>query len=82
MVTDQYGQVKLKHGDSEIRFEQEPFALYPGEQLVGGVEKLRIVERDTALKLRALRDFVDVLSTEKEGKQIQSKFLKNSTQTI
>jgi major vault protein len=24
-------QVKLKHGDEEIRFEQDPFPLYPGE---------------------------------------------------
>jgi len=51
------GQVKLRHGDEEIRFEQEPFPLYPGEQLYGKVSPLQVVAPLTALKLRATRDF-------------------------
>lgn len=30
---DQFGQSKLRHGDQEIRFSQDPFPLYPGEVL-------------------------------------------------
>ena len=29
--TDEYGNIRLKHGDEEIRDTKEPFALYPGE---------------------------------------------------
>eukprot|EP01124_Arcella_intermedia_P015065 TRINITY_DN215_c0_g2_i2.p1 TRINITY_DN215_c0_g2~~TRINITY_DN215_c0_g2_i2.p1 ORF type:complete len:831 (+),score=115.35 TRINITY_DN215_c0_g2_i2:63-2555(+) len=61
-VSDVHGQVKLRHGDEEVRFEQEPFPLYPGETLVGKVSPLQVVAPLTALKLRALRDF-------KQGKQ-------------
>jgi major vault protein len=52
-------QVKLKHGDEEIRFEQDPFPLYPGEKLMGKVSPLQVVAPHTALRLKALRDFVD-----------------------
>jgi len=62
VVTDGHGQVKLRHGDEEVRFENEPFPLYPGEQLYGKVSPLQVVAPLTALKLRATRDF-------KEGKQ-------------
>ncbi len=42
------------------RFEQEPFPLYPGEKLVGGkVSPLQVVAPNAALRLRAIRDFVD-----------------------
>lgn len=34
-VQDAYGQYKIKHGDEEIRFSQEPFPLFPGESLKG-----------------------------------------------
>jgi len=54
---DRHGNVKLKHGDEEIRFEQDPFPLYPGEKLVGKVSPLQVVAPDSALRLRALRDF-------------------------
>lgn len=57
VVTEKNGQVKLRHGDEEVRFEQEPFALYPGEQLYGKVSPLQVVAPLTALKLRATRDF-------------------------
>jgi len=59
VVTDEAGQVKIRHGDEEIRFEQEPFVLYPGEKLYGKVSPLQVVATNTALKLRAIRDFVD-----------------------
>jgi len=62
-----FGQVKLRHGDAEIRFEQEPFSLYPGEKIVGGVQPLKIIEIDTALVLRATRNFNDRYAKDKDG---------------
>ncbi len=59
-VSDKFGQVKLHYGDAEIRFEQDPFPLYPGEELSGKVTRLRVVESDQALRLRALRDISEV----------------------
>jgi hypothetical protein len=70
---DNMGQTKLRHGDTEIRFEQnEPFPLFPGEQLVGDMTPLEVVQlvqcandgnvskrANSALKLRANRDFED-----------------------
>jgi len=54
---DAHGQVKLKHGVSEVRLAREPFPLYPGEELVGAVKKLEVVAPNEALQLRALQDF-------------------------
>jgi major vault protein len=56
---DQYGQVRLRYGDEEIRFTQDPFPLYPGEALQGKVTKLQVVETNQALRLKAIRDFTD-----------------------
>jgi len=56
LVKDTAGQFKIRHGDEEIRFEQEPFPLYPGEKLYGKVSPLQVVAPNTALKLRAIRD--------------------------
>jgi len=58
-VYDEHGNVKLRHGDEEIRFEQEPFPLYPGETLKGKVQALQVVAPNAALRLRSIRDFVD-----------------------
>jgi len=58
-VFDENGNVKLRHGDEEIRFEQEPFPLYSGESLKGKVQALQVVAPNAALRLRAIRDFVD-----------------------
>ncbi len=66
VVVDKHGNAKLRHGDEEIRFEQEPFPLYPGEILRGKVQALQVVAPNTALRLRAIRDFVDAEQT-KEG---------------
>lgn len=58
-IFDENGNVKLRHGDEEIRFEQEPFPLYPNETLKGKVQALQVVAPNAALRLRAFRDFVD-----------------------
>jgi major vault protein len=55
-------QLKLKHGDEEIRFAQDPFPLYPGEKLSGRPSPLQVVGPDQALRLRCIRDH------ESEGK--------------
>ncbi|KAL2078799.1 hypothetical protein ACEWY4_026484 [Coilia grayii] len=56
---DQSGQAKLRHADLEIRLTQEPFPLYPGEDIQQDVTALQIVYPDTALRLQALLDFKD-----------------------
>jgi len=67
VVTDEHGNAKLRHGDEEIRFDSEPFPLYPGEKLSGKITPLQIVAPLTALRLRALRDF----NEGKEGSQVR-----------
>jgi major vault protein len=59
---DKYNQVKLQHGDIELRFNDawsQPFPLYPGEELQGAVDPMEVVPHDTALRLRVKRDFDD-----------------------
>jgi len=58
-VRDEHGQVRLRHGDDEIRPTSQPFPLYPGEKLRNKVSPLQVVAPLTALKLRATRDFTD-----------------------
>lgn len=60
VIADRHGQIRLRYGDREIRFEQEPFPLYPGEGLEGKIEPLRVVLINQALRLRALRDFSEI----------------------
>ncbi|KAL6102367.1 mvp [Pungitius sinensis] len=57
---DQSGQAKLRHADLEIRLTQDPFPLYPGEEIQQDVTPLQIVYPDTALRLQALLDFEEV----------------------
>ncbi|XP_058510013.1 major vault protein [Solea solea] len=57
VLFDQSGQAKLRHADLEIRLTQEPFPLYPGEEIQKDVTALQIVYPDTALRLQALLDF-------------------------
>jgi major vault protein len=38
---------------------QDPFPLYPGEKLYGKVSPLQVVAPNTALRLRAIRDFAE-----------------------
>ncbi len=61
-LSDEHGQIKLQYGDREIRFAQEPFPLYPDEILIGEITQLQVVERNQALRLKAIRDFTDTLS--------------------
>lgn len=70
-IADPHGQIKLRYGDAEIRFAQEPFPLYPGEELAGDVTRLQVVETNQALRLKALRDFADT-SPVARGEQAQS----------
>jgi len=54
------GQTKLRHGDEEVRFDKEgSFPLYPGEKLYGKVTPLQVVAPNSALRLKAIRDFTD-----------------------
>jgi hypothetical protein len=52
-VLDKHKQAKLRHGELEIRFERDPFPLYPGEKLSGPVQPLVVVAENTALRLKA-----------------------------
>jgi len=58
-IVDSNGQIKLKHGDEEIRFDSDPFPLYPGERLSVKVTPLTVVQPNTALRLKCTRDFKD-----------------------
>ncbi|XP_039598942.1 major vault protein [Polypterus senegalus] len=57
---DDQGQVKLRYADQEIRLAQDPFPLYPGEELKQDILTLEIVFPNMALHLQALLDFEDV----------------------
>ncbi|NXF41561.1 MVP protein, partial [Nyctibius bracteatus] len=59
VLVDGAGQARLRHADLDIRLAQEPFPLYPGEEIQQGVTPLQVVLADTALRLRALLDFKD-----------------------
>ena len=52
-------QIKLRHADQEIRLAQDPFPLYPDEILKQVVTQLKVVPANTALRLRAVLDFVE-----------------------
>lgn len=67
---DAHGQVRLRHGDQEIRFAQEPFALYPGEVLSGKNTPLQVVQANHALRLRGIRDFEETGADEKTVKRL------------
>lgn len=56
---DEFGNAKLCFGDEEVRFTQDPFPLFPGEQLIGKISPLQVVAANAALRLRSTRDFTD-----------------------
>ena len=58
-VKDKNGNYLVLHSETQIRFEQPPFALYPGEKVKGSVTELTVVEPDSALRICAQREFVD-----------------------
>jgi len=66
-VADGYGQIKLRYGDQEIRFAQDPFPLYPDEELIGEIKQLQVVERNQALRLKAVRDFTEIITLTVNG---------------
>jgi hypothetical protein len=53
---DSQGQALIEHGKEEIRYEQEPFPLHPGEVLQGKVQALPVVSQNQALRLKAKID--------------------------
>lgn len=62
LVFDKHGQVTVKFGETEYRFFEkypEPFPLYPKEELTLAPKALLIVKELTAIKLEAIRNFVD-----------------------
>jgi major vault protein len=74
VVVDESGTVQLKYGDEEIRLEQEPFPLMPGEVLLGDekdapIKKLSVIPKGTALRLRAAREFVDGKAKRSAGEE-------------
>ena len=42
-AADGDSSVRVRHGDEEVRFAQDPFVLYPGEKLFGKVAPLQVV---------------------------------------
>ena len=57
LITDAIGQVRLLHAEREVRLEQDPFPLYPGEELDTRVQPLTVVHALSALRLKVTRDF-------------------------
>ncbi|HEY9833064.1 MAG TPA: hypothetical protein V6D26_21105 [Stenomitos sp.] len=74
-IADEHGQIKLCYGDREIRFAQEPFPLYPDEELIGEITQLQVVERHQALRLKAIRDFTVTLTPGEPGSDGQTQTL-------
>jgi len=70
-VQDPINQFVLRHVDEEIRFEQPPFPLFPGEKLVGKVSPLQVVPANAALRLKSLRDFVDEVEVVEKEKKVK-----------
>jgi major vault protein len=70
-TADQYGQIQLRYGDREIRLEQPPFPLFPGEILEQKVTQLQVVETNHALRLKAIRDFTETRTINGETETIQ-----------
>ena len=55
---DSMGQIRLQHAETEVRMAQDPFPLYPGEE-AEVVKQLTVVPAMQALRLKAVREFVD-----------------------
>eukprot|EP01127_Copromyxa_protea_P024609 TRINITY_DN978_c0_g1_i2.p1 TRINITY_DN978_c0_g1~~TRINITY_DN978_c0_g1_i2.p1 ORF type:complete len:357 (+),score=62.69 TRINITY_DN978_c0_g1_i2:159-1073(+) len=56
VVVNDKGEDKLRHGDEEIRFNQDPFHLHFGE-VCGPITPLPIIKENQAIVLQAKRDF-------------------------
>lgn len=71
-----FQQVKTNQGEFEYRVADEypdPFPLFPGEKLIGKIEKLLVIQQNTALRLTATRDFVDEETKRVAGSEWQRK---------
>jgi len=66
-IADEYGQIKLRYGDREIRLTQDPFPFYPGEIIWEDVSELEVVDPNEALRLKAIRDFVETITVMVSG---------------
>lgn len=66
-IADQHGQIRLRYGDREIRFSQDPFPLYPDEEIEEEIAQLLVVERNQALRLKAIRDFSETITVTVDG---------------
>jgi len=66
-IADQHGQIRLRYGDREIRFSQDPFPLYPDEEIEEEIAQLLVVERNQALRLKAIRDFSETITITVDG---------------
>ena len=51
----------------QVRLEQDPFPLYPGERLDKPVQALKVVAPNTAIRLSATRDFEDSCGTKRNA---------------
>jgi len=58
-VVDPSGQIAVKYGWQEIRFEGPPFPLYPGEEIVVHPTPLKIINVGQAFKIKAVANFTD-----------------------
>lgn len=79
-ILDPLGQVKLRHGESEIRFAGDPFPLYPGEYLKQPVRPLKVVQANTALKVRAILDFDEYLDVDDDEGSVAEGSRRGSTE--
>ena len=70
ILLDGMGQVRLEHAEDEVRLQQEPFPLYPGEELSLGVTLLKVVPALTALRLRVTRDFMEGQQQRRAGDEM------------
>jgi len=59
---NEYKEYAILLGREEIRRSEDytdPFPLYPGEELIKDITPYKVVENNTALVIRAIRDFED-----------------------
>ena len=59
IIRDVLGQIKLLHAEQEVRLSQDPFPLYPGEELEVAIKALTIVSAMTALRFVCGHFFLD-----------------------
>ena len=66
-MINMFSQARLQHAEEEIRLQQEPFPLYPGEELKLKVTLLTVVPALEALRLKVERDFTDEGGVERKA---------------